>query len=56
MCIFVQSVKLHSWYMNVVFENRTWSLKSPKLVAIFCMNPDINLAVASLVVPFGVAL
>ena len=52
MCIFVQSVKLRSWYMKVVFENQTWSLKSPiKLVAIFCMNPDINVAGASLVVP-----
>ena len=34
MCIFVQSVKLHSWEM--VLENRMWSLKSP-----FCINPVI---------------
>ena len=34
MCIFVQSVKLHKWY--VVLE------KSVKMVAIFCMNPELH--------------
>ena len=38
MCIFVQSVKLHSWL--VVLENWMWSSKSPsKTVAVFCLNP-----------------
>ena len=39
MCIYIPSVKLHSWL--VVLENSIWSLKSSgKMVAIFCMNPD----------------
>ena len=39
MCIYMPSVKLHSW--KVVAENSNWSLKSPgKMVAIVCTSPD----------------